>query len=229
MKTLALETSGFTGSVAAMEHDRVVKELPLPTTSRSAQSLAPAIDAILRELSWRPSDLNLIAVATGPGSFTGLRVGVVTAKTLAYAIGADIVAVNTLEVIAAQAPFAKNPLKIVLDAGRRQFYAGMFRVEQSGKTTWAGETQLVDYDDWLATLANEDCVSGPGLTKIKTSIPPAVAIIQEKHWMPTATSVGRIGVIRHQAGYKEDLWKLEPFYLRKSAAEEMQVLKKAGS
>ena len=103
MRILALETSGSSGSVAALDEGRLIVERPLAAGSRSAQSLAPGIDSLLAEVGWLVGGVDLVAVTQGPGSFTGLRIGVTTAKALAYAGETQVIGVNTLEVIARQA------------------------------------------------------------------------------------------------------------------------------
>ncbi|MEX0712672.1 MAG: tRNA (adenosine(37)-N6)-threonylcarbamoyltransferase complex dimerization subunit type 1 TsaB, partial [Pirellulales bacterium] len=92
MRILALETSGKSGSVAVLRGDVLLAEEPLEPSQRSAQSLAPAMRQLLEAVAWTPRDVQLVAVTLGPGSFTGLRVGVTTAKTFAYAVGAVVVA-----------------------------------------------------------------------------------------------------------------------------------------
>src|SRR4051812_4115512 len=100
-RILALETSELSGSVAAAMDGDVVGELNLDPRLRSAQSLAPAIRTLLDQVGWRPQELALVAVTVGPGSFTGLRVGVATAKVMAYAAGADVLGISTHAAIAA--------------------------------------------------------------------------------------------------------------------------------
>jgi tRNA threonylcarbamoyladenosine biosynthesis protein TsaB len=103
MRILAIETTDKTGSVAAMADDNLLADLMLDRTQRSAQSLAPAISRLLKQVGWLPADVQLVAVSIGPGSFTGLRVGVTAAKVFAYAVGAEVLGVNTLEAVAANA------------------------------------------------------------------------------------------------------------------------------
>src|SRR5262249_41581863 len=124
MRILALETTGQSGSIALLQDETIVREATLPQTERSAKSLAPAIQRILSESRWKAREIELITVATGPGSFTGLRIGVTTAKTLAYAIGAQVIGVNTLQAIAAQAPSETYRLWAIVDAQRQQVFAG---------------------------------------------------------------------------------------------------------
>ena len=102
MKLLAIETTGINGTVACAENGRLLAESPLPADQRSAQSLVPAIEAILSSQGWRPNSLDAVAVAVGPGSFTGLRVGVTTAKILAWSCQAALYGVNSLDAAAWQ-------------------------------------------------------------------------------------------------------------------------------
>ena len=119
MRVLALETMGRLGSVAALDEGAVVAERHLDPALRSAQSVTPAIGQLLEQLQWQPRDLELIAVATGPGSFTGLRIGVTTAKVLAYAVGADVIGVDALEVVATQTPDDIEHVHVVVGAERQ--------------------------------------------------------------------------------------------------------------
>ena len=100
MRILALETTDKTGSVAALDDCNILAQLMLDQNQRSAQSLAPAMKTLLEQVQWQPKDVQLVGVSVGPGSFTGLRVGVTTAKVFAYAVGADVLGINTLEAIA---------------------------------------------------------------------------------------------------------------------------------
>ncbi len=108
VKMLALETTDVTGSVALCERGEVVAVKQLPLEQRSARSLAPAIDEILNENSWNPSDVDVVAVTVGPGSFTGLRVGIATAKMFAWSIGAQVVGVDVLDSIVAEQDFTAD-------------------------------------------------------------------------------------------------------------------------
>ena len=177
MKILALETSGQAGSVALMDGDALLAERRLPTDERNAKTLAPAIREILTGAGWTPGEVRLVAVAVGPGSFTGLRVGVTTAKTFAYAVGAEVIGVNTLEVIAAQAPVDVCRLAVVLDAQRQQVFAAEFARGSAGDFNWARDTAIVDNDEWLAKLDPGVAVSGLALEKLVARLPDNVTVI----------------------------------------------------
>src|SRR5262245_56227812 len=132
MRILALETSSFSGSCAVADDDRVLSETFLPDAMRTAQGLAPMIERQLLAVGWTPKDIQLVAVTQGPGSFTGLRVGVTTAKTMAYALNAQVLGIDTLAVIAQQAPPEHTTIEAVLDAQRRQLFVARFCRDADG-------------------------------------------------------------------------------------------------
>lgn len=99
-RLLALETTGVAGGVALCEGGEILECASLDPEQRSARSLAPAIRDILHKRSWSASDIDVVAVAIGPGSFTGLRVGIATAKMFAWSVGAFLVGVDSLDAIA---------------------------------------------------------------------------------------------------------------------------------
>jgi tRNA threonylcarbamoyladenosine biosynthesis protein TsaB len=220
MKILALETSGQAGSVALLDADALVAERSLPADDRNAKTLAPAIRDILAAADWQPSDIRLVAVAVGPGSFTGLRVGVTTAKTFAYAVRAEVIGVNTLEAIAAQAPPDVDRVAVVLDAQRQQVFAAEFARGPAGDFECVRETAIVDNDVWLAKLDPAVAVSGLGLEKLSARLPSNIRVVASEYWSLRAASIGHLGWRSYQAGRRDDLWRLVPQYFRRSAAEE---------
>jgi len=226
MRILALETSSLTGSVAVLEDDRVQGQTQLDPQQRTAQSFAPAIVRQLAEVGWRPQDLQLIAVTRGPGSFTGLRIGVTIAKTLAYAVGAQVIGLNTLQVIAAQTPVGIADVWAVLNAQRQQLFAGQYRRHEPLWET-VRDAEIVDIDAWLQSLAPGLAVIGCGLAKLRDRLPAGVVLVDEANWMPQAATVGRLGYLAYQSGKRDDLWKLSPQYYRKSAAEEVWESRKS--
>jgi len=227
---LALETSSQAGSVALLNgqvagaevSDSVLSQRLLTAERRSAQSLAPAIAQVLAEAGKLPADVGLVAVTIGPGSFTGLRVGVTTAKTFAYAAGCECLGVDTLEVIAVQVRHSKQTsgeLHVVLDAQRKELFLARFRWN-GGVLVRLEENRIVPVDQWLAGLAPGTTVTGPGINRHIDRLPAGLVAASESHRDPQAVSVGRLAWQEYQGGRRDDLWKLAPKYLRPSAAEE---------
>jgi tRNA threonylcarbamoyladenosine biosynthesis protein TsaB len=222
MRILAIETTDLAGSVAALEADRPLAQCDLDSSMRSAQTLAGGVAALLGKVGWQPRDVQLIGVATGPGSFTGLRVGVTTAKMYAYAVGAEVMGVNTLEAIAHQAPDNICKIWAVLDAQREQVFAAQFSRTDDG-WNWMGEPSLLDNAAWLARLSATDAVTGPGLAKLSARLPLGISQMDRTLWSPKAATVGRLAWRQFQSGRRDKLRSLVPHYFRPSAAEEKRA------
>ena len=171
-KLLAIETTDKQGSVAVSADGKVLFYQKLPDGQRSAQSLVPAIQTTLQQVDWSVMSLDAVTVALGPGSFTGLRVGLATSRMLAYAVGAKLLGVNTLQAIAANMCLARDHGQVVkwkngqhvtvaVDAQRGEASAQMFRLIPSRH--FAGklfpepvdERRLLPFDTWW-TLADND-------------------------------------------------------------------------
>jgi len=226
-RILAIETSGRFGSVATLAGDldgvKSLGQIALPETQRTAQSLAPTIQELLISTDWSPRKVSLVAVAVGPGSFTGLRIGVTTAKAFAYAIGAEVVGVDTLEAIATQTPEAESPLWTIIDAQRQELFAAKFETTGGNELRRVGETMILSQSAWLEGLQPGDRVTGPALKKLLGRLPAEVAVSREDLWQPMAHAVGEVAWRRYRAGERDDIWKLAPVYLRPSAAEEKRL------
>lgn len=220
MRVLAIESSGITASVAVLDASGPLTEQVLEPSERSARGLAPAIARALADVGWRATDVELVAVTSGPGSFTGLRVGVTTAKALAYASGSSILGLNTLEVIAAGMPNNFEQFSVVIDAQRKQSFLAKFARGEDGFIRFTQETTIVDDQQWLADLAPGQLVTGPGLEKLQAQLPEGVVAADRQHWAPQAVAVGQLASRLFAAGQRDDVFTLVPNYFRRTAAEE---------
>jgi tRNA threonylcarbamoyladenosine biosynthesis protein TsaB len=224
VRVVALETSGRTGSLAtvcfAASQVEVVSRLPLPDDRRTAQSLLPALTELLETSRWQAGELDLICTTTGPGSFTGLRIGVTTAKTLAYATGAKLVGVNTLAAIAAGVNAAEERVWAIIDAQRQELFAACFQPGWQNEDAGLPEILVIGVDDWLGRLRAGDVVSGPPLKKLSDRLPADVRVADASLWSPKAETVARLGIASLERGEVIDPMQLVPHYYRKSAAEE---------
>ncbi|KAA1258743.1 tRNA threonylcarbamoyladenosine biosynthesis protein TsaB [Rubripirellula obstinata] len=129
---LAIETTGRQGSVALLDRDAVIAFANLPSQHRTAMMLAPEIKRLMESAEINPDAVKLVSVAIGPGSFTGLRVGVTTAKTLSFAWEIPLVAVGSLAAIAAETfrcHSAANQICVAIEAYRGQAYTADFARE----------------------------------------------------------------------------------------------------
>jgi tRNA threonylcarbamoyladenosine biosynthesis protein TsaB len=219
-RILALETSDLTGSVAAAVDGNVLVELQLDPRQRSAQSLAPAVKLLLERVAWQAGEVHLLAVTIGPGSFTGLRVGVATAKVFAYAAGAEVLGISTLEAIAAATPTGVAAVSAAVDAQRGDVVAQRFRRGAGGWMEADGASALLPLEQWLAALPPGFAVSGPVLKKWTNPLPAGVTMLDRAFWRPMAADVARLAYRDYLTGRRDDLWSLLPLYSRPSAAEE---------
>ncbi len=220
MRILAVETTERIGSVALADGGILLAQLQLPDHLRSAQSLAPAIRQALGQVGWTPQDVQLVAVTAGPGSFTGLRIGIATTKAFAYAIGAEVLGVDTHETLAWPCPAEVSRLVTVIDAQRGQVVARLFERNGSGHLLPQTESELLDVDYWLASLVPGIRVTGPILHRIADRLPEGCDALPQDLWYPSAGSVALLAHRQHVAGRRDDLWQLMPVYSRPSAAEE---------
>lgn len=224
MRILALETSERVGTLATLQvHEQwvnVVRNVTLPSDQRTARSLLPTIRSLLDSCEWKPSQLDLISVTTGPGSFTGLRIGVTTAKTLAYATSAQLVEVHTLAAIAAGVSMPYERLWTLLDAQRQELFVAEFKPDWQNQSKEIPKTRIVSVAQWLQELRVGDVVSGPPLQKLSDRLPADVQTADASEWAPRAEIVGRLGVTAFLSGHVVDAMQLVPRYYRKSAAEE---------
>jgi tRNA threonylcarbamoyladenosine biosynthesis protein TsaB len=240
---LALETSGRVGSIALVESlaeaanagssnlkaANVIEERALPAGERTARSLLPSIQRLLAEHSRPPASLDLIATTTGPGSFTGLRIGVVAAKTLAYSLGVKLVGVHTLAAMAANITAANtdvqsHPLWTILDAQREELFAARFEPDVDLAAVTEPATEILGIADWLARLQPGDAVAGPPLAKLRERLPAGVEVVDEALWQPSAAATGRLAIELAQRGIETPPLELVPHYYRRSAAEEKAAL-----
>jgi tRNA threonylcarbamoyladenosine biosynthesis protein TsaB len=219
MRILALETSSRDASVAVLDGDRLLGQTQFGADQRTAQVFATAIHRQLEAVDWRPGDVQLIVVSRGPGSFTGLRVGVTAAKTLAYATGAQVLGINTQRVIAQQTEGQWQEVTVVGDAQRQQLFVARFR-RVGDQAASDGPPEIVDGQQWLESLEAGRWVTGPGLSRLIVRLPAGVRSTPPDNWLPRAATLGRIGYLEYQGGSRDDLWQLTPVYYRKSAAEE---------
>ncbi len=220
LRILSVETSVGPGSIAVLAGRRLLDSVFLSPDEKSTRSFATAIASLLQRVGWSPSDVELVSVAVGPGSFTGLRIAVTAAKTFAYAVKAEILGVSTLLAIGHRAPSEVGSVHVALDAHRGELFCGRCQRNAAGAMTLAVGPGLQPADRWLDHLQPGDLVAGPALVKLASKLPASVKALSPECWRPTAAAVGQIAAADFEAGRRDDLWRLAPLYLRQSAAEE---------
>src|SRR3989442_833053 len=168
MRVLAVETSTLSGGAALLDGELVVGEYVLDVRLTHSERLMAAIDRLLTDAGWTVGELEGLAVAVGPGSFTGLRVGLSTVKGLALALSIPIAAVPTLDAMAAMLPFAALPICPVLDARKGEVYASLYRWDGDGmRREW--DYLAITPDDLSRRLDEPVIVLGDGADQIHSA------------------------------------------------------------
>lgn len=222
MRILAVETSTLAGGAAILDGERVLGEYTLNIKATHSERLMAAVDRLLQDCGWELADLEGVAVAIGPGSFTGLRIGVSTVKGLALALGIPIAAVPTLDALAATLPFAAHPVCPVLDAKKGEIYACLYH--------WADGGMVRDWEYLaLAPEALCDRLTGPVIF-VGDAVDTLGGVLSARlgdnarfapagRRLPSPGSVGALGHALLLAGQRVDPAALTPLYLRPSEAE----------
>jgi tRNA threonylcarbamoyladenosine biosynthesis protein TsaB len=220
-RLLVIETSHRIGLVALAAGARLLGERRLDETRRHARDLAPAIRDLLLEQKWRARDLNAVVVSRGPGSYTGLRVGLMSAKTLAYAAGCTLLAVDTFAAIARQAPTEALAVEVIADAQQDKLYVQRFTRSSADEPITAITPLVIEpFAAWRSSLGDATWATGPGLEKFGKLLQDRVATASPEVWLPKAESLLRLALQRLDRGEKDDAFAVEPLYLRPSSAEE---------
>lgn len=270
MKILAIDSSGKIYSAALFDDNRLISECSsekpnlagaggidsvqtepkkesLKLRPDATSSLFRLLEKLLDCQGWQFQELEGLAIAQGPGLFTGLRVGVVAAKMLAYSLEIPLVGINTLDAIAWQTlqristdPRVKpeSELQVLINAQRQQWFVRRYPVpifngdlasggepdprRLDSMLASASETEILTADQITQRMADDSLISGPGLNDLQSSLSEHLAKrVPAELWHCSAASIGHLAWIKIQAGEFSDIWKLQPLYYRPSYAEEI--------
>ncbi|RLP97549.1 tRNA (adenosine(37)-N6)-threonylcarbamoyltransferase complex dimerization subunit type 1 TsaB [Geobacillus stearothermophilus] len=151
MKILGIDTSNMPLGIAVADGDVIKGEFITSVKRDHSVRTMPAIESLLRQCGMAPNELDLVVVAKGPGSYTGVRIGVTIAKTLAWSLGIPIAGVSSLEVLAANGRYFPGLLVPLFDARRGQIYTGLYRYED-GALRCLEADRIVAADEWADHL-----------------------------------------------------------------------------
>ncbi len=228
LRALAIETSGGAGSIATVMDGVVRTEEQFPHGLKHAAEIIPMIDRLCRSERWSAHEIDELYVSAGPGSFTGLRIGITLAKTMAFATGAKIVAVPSMKAIAENAPGEARHLIVVLDAKRDQVFTGRFeRVE--GRWIEREPARLDSLTAMLERSPRPVHLLGEGIPYHAKFIPASdeVIVTDQSLWRARAGAVARLGTEMARNGLFSDPFQLTPIYIRRPEAEEKLLMREA--
>jgi tRNA threonylcarbamoyladenosine biosynthesis protein TsaB len=251
---LAIETSSALGSVAVGRGRNILGTVRFTQPRAHAAEFLPSIDALCREHNIKPDEIAHVFVSAGPGSFTGLRIGITAARTLALAVGARIVALPTLEVIAQNALDLPEPPRrvcVILDAKRARVYTAMFELSResganpppsqggleagkddklSKRYSPLDEPHEADPASYLASLPPDCAVLGEGVLYHQAAVSGSgLRVLEKGLFAPRVETVYRLGFERASKGLFIDARDLIPIYIRAPEAEEVWARKQDAS
>jgi len=217
MLILALDTATDKGSLALLEEDRLLGEYSLESPGTYLTRVLPGVEALLQGTGRRLEEVQAIGVSAGPGNFTGLRIGLATAKALAWALECPLVPVPTMEVLAAQFPFQPHPLAVLLDAKRGEVFFGLYLCPEDRPRLVAGPERLA-----VAALPERLqpplTLTGPGLNAygrvLTETLPRDLAWAPPQMRHPRAETLARLARLRLAEGLTARPAQLVPTYLR---------------
>ena len=223
MKVLSIDTSTMLGGVAVIDrHSGLVAETRLNVKTTHSERLMTVIDRVLAGSELSLSDIDVFAVAIGPGSFTGLRICLSTIKGLSYATGKPVVTVPTLEALAWNFPYSRYPVCSLLDARKGEVYAAVFKWERGGFERMIDDTS-VKPGDLLRQLEGEIIFAGEGVSiyrdKILEVMQGRALIATPEKMVPSPANVAMLGLAKALKGEYTDPADAVPIYIRKSEAE----------
>ncbi|RLS27190.1 MAG: tRNA (adenosine(37)-N6)-threonylcarbamoyltransferase complex dimerization subunit type 1 TsaB [Planctomycetota bacterium] len=219
-KVLLLETSGSSGVVALGFGTTIVAHRVLEIAKRHVSDMAPAIAEMLKECGWEAKNLDAIATGIGPGSYTGLRIGLMSARTLAMMTGSRLLGISTFEILAQhclEAGHAK--VEIIADAQQDKIYAQRFESNNSQLVS-ESELKIVSTAEWLANRDISFAIAGPGVTKVQPLTQAKEGMVVEQSGNINKESFLALALKKLFSHHSDDPLSLQPLYLRRSSAEE---------
>lgn len=224
MSILSIDTATQVSSVAVADEGKLSAELTMQARLTHSETLMPHIEQVLRMAAVKKEDLEGIAVSIGPGSFTGLRIGLAAAKAMAYSLNLPVVGVSTLKALAYHVPVPGVRIVSLLDAQKGNAYVESYRWEQ-GKLMVVEPVEVAKVTDIVAacaTLSEPVLLTGDVVQKKiagRMELPAGVMTAPANILMPRAACVAMLGLAELKAGHQDSVMAIEPVYIRRSEAE----------
>ena len=225
MKILGIDTSSMAASVAVIEDNKLICEYTINTKKTHSQKLMPMIENMLGLSDLNVREIDAIAVCEGPGSFTGIRIGMATAKAIAHVNDIPVIGVNSLEALAANMNLCDKKICSILDAQRNQVYTGRYQYEGT-KLVEIKEIGIQQIDELLEELAQSGeqwILVGEAVYKYEDKIREIsnIEIPAASNNVTKAGSLCSVAKVKFDEGKDIfDCYTVNPLYIRKSQAEE---------
>lgn len=224
MLVLSVDSSYSTATCALIKDDKILAEINLNDKKQHSVILMRLIDSILKEYEININDIDAFIISRGPGSFTGLRIGMATLKGLAFASKKPLISVSTLDALAYNSISFQGIICPIMDALRDNIYTCLYKNENNNLTPLIKE-QCLNINE-LVTILKEQTLPiifvGDGVAKhkefLQENIPNSFFAPNHSNF-PKASSVGELGIKKINDGVIENIDSINPIYLRKSQAE----------
>ncbi|KAB3532065.1 tRNA (adenosine(37)-N6)-threonylcarbamoyltransferase complex dimerization subunit type 1 TsaB [Alkaliphilus serpentinus] len=225
MKLLALDTSSMVATVAIMEEDKLIAETVLNHKKTHSSQLMPLIKEALDNCGLTPADIDYFAASLGPGSFTGLRIGITTIKAMAQALNKPVVGVSTLDALAYNLPCSEGILCPIIDAQRDNLYTARYKWKKQ-ELNRISDYDILHIDELIDVLNNQNekiIFLGDGINQfqqiLEGSLKEKALFPHNALSIPRASSIGGLALIQIKEGNVQKAEELLPIYMRKSQAE----------
>jgi tRNA threonylcarbamoyladenosine biosynthesis protein TsaB len=222
MIILGIETATMTGGLALIDEEKLISEYTLNMKTTHSSRLMPALDWILKDASLNKNQINGIAISIGPGSFTGLRIGLATAKGLAMGLNIPLVTVPTLDALAYNVSYVPYQICPIQDARKKEVYSAIFRYE-NGIITRKSPYQVISPDELINQINEKTIMLGDGLNiygeLFREKLGEFAIFANNSQRLPRASVIAELGLAKLKAGEITDLASSEPLYIRRADAE----------
>lgn len=225
MKTLALDTSTLMATCAIIDENNLLAEYSVNQDMTHSENLMPMVDELIENLGISISDIDLFGVAVGPGSFTGLRIGLATVKAFSHVLNKPIVGVSTLEGLAYNLPYNEYVIPII-DARRDRVYTAVYKWNEGRLKTIEKEQVINIYEliDIVNSIDSKNIViNGNGTIEyrdvLKSKLKKDVILSKPSQNVCRASSIAEIAMDKYKNGMEDDYTTLAPVYLRQTQAE----------
>jgi tRNA threonylcarbamoyladenosine biosynthesis protein TsaB len=228
-RILGIDSSSIVATIAVLNEDKLLSEYIVNNKKTHSEKMMVVLNQVLEDSGITLNEIDAVAVAKGPGSFTGIRIGMACAQGIAHALKKPMVGVNTLDSLAYNLMGMGGFLCPMMDAQRQEVYTSLYRWGQDElKRLW--DYKLIKMDtllEELLALEEKVIVLGDGLPLLKKSLEnhsnKTVKNIVPAHpvfSMPRASSIAAAALQEYNRGNTKDCFSIKPFYIRKSNAEE---------
>ena len=223
MKILAIDTSTRVGSIAVVEGPLLKAQQILNISATHNQRLLPGIERILADTGWSLDDLDGFAVSLGPGSFTGLRIGLSIVKGLAWATGKPLATVPTLDALAVNVSCVPHKICPIMDARKGEVYTAVYRRGDEGIPQRLTSYMVIKPEELVALISETTVIVGDGLLSygdyLKRELGNRLVLPAPHLNVIHASSVAWLGWHKLRSGESEDVSSCTPLYVRPSEAE----------